>query len=299
MERSPSVVIMSEYGRSTETILNFEINDYTGVMNMGENAEDKIKKHLSNFNTLESLMKNSIPQIYKKDQEYPDGYGIGWALRNSITYPTGWGSGYLKSLELNFRSIGEKIDEGDLIEFKKNLIDKFWETFSEIQTLGAIYRAKKEVSIERPLPDVGSERKFDFKISQPEIYMEVYSPFSKELGQDWNETSKWVDIGEELREKIFKKYKKKELLNITSCYPVFLIINTINLVDKDEIQMSEIINPTSKKYVFPKNVHCHGVFLYELKLECEGMNVVSNCIWSPNCPEELKEELIEIFENFK
>jgi len=262
---------------------------------------DKIKKHLSNFSTLESLMENSIPQIYKKDQEAPDGYGIGWALRNSITYPSGWGSRYLNSLELNFRSIVEKIDEDDLIEFKKNLIDRerFWETFSEIQTLGAIYRAKKKVSIERPLPDVDSDCKFDFRISQPDIYMEVYSPFSRELGKDWNETPKWADIGEELREKIFKKYERKKLLNITSCYPVFLIINTLRLIDNDVIQASEIINPTSKKYVFPKNVHCHGIFLYKFELERCEINVVSKWIWSPNCPEELKEELIEIFEEFK
>lgn len=270
-------------------------------MNMGENAEDKIKKHLSNFSTLETLMKDSIPQIYKKDQEAPDGYGIGWALRDSITYPSGWGNGYLKSLELNFRSIVEKIDEGDLIEFKKKLIDKFWETFPEIQTLGAIYRAKKNVyvEIERALPDVDSYRKFDFRIAEPDIYMEVYSPISKELGKDWDETPKWADIGGELREKIFKKYGLKKLLNITSCYPVFLIINTMRLMDIDPIQVSEIINPTSKKYVFPKNVHCHGVFLYKLKLEGGVMNVVPKCIWSPNCPEELKEELSKIFEEFK
>ena len=244
-------------------------------------------------------MKNSIPQIYKKDQEYPDGYGIGWALRDSITYPSGWGSGYLKSLELNFRSIGEKIDEGDLIEFKKKLIDKFWETFSEIQTLGAIYRAKKKVSIERPLPDVDSDCKFDFRISQPDIYMEVYTTFSDELGKGWKSTADCVDIGEELRKKIFKKYGKKKLLNITSCYPVFLIINTMRLIDDDLIQVSEIIDPTSEKYVFPKNVHCHGVFLYKFKLERGEMNVVPKCIWSPNCPEKLKEELVEIFEEFK
>lgn len=102
------------------------------MMNIGENAEDKIKKHLSNFSTLESLMKNSIPQIYKMDQEAPDGYGIGWALRDSITYPSGWGSGYLKSLELNLRSIVENIDAGNLIKFKNNLLDRFWETFSEL-----------------------------------------------------------------------------------------------------------------------------------------------------------------------
>ena len=258
---------------------------------------DEIKTHLSTFRALERLMKDSIPRIYNKDQEYPDGYGIGWALRDSITYPNGWGRGYLDSLELNLRSI----DEGVRFKFKETLIDKFWETFSEIQTLGAIYRAKKNVhvEIERALPDVDSDRKFDFRISEPDIYMEVYSPFSKELGKDWNETPRWVGIGEELREKIFKKYERKELLNIASRCPVFLIINTMRLMDIDPIQVSEIINPTSKKYVFPKNVHCHGVFLYELKLECEGMNVVSNCIWSPNCPEELKEELIEIFENFK
>jgi hypothetical protein len=63
-------------------------------MNMGENAEDKIKKHLSNFSTLETLMKDSIPQIYKKDQEAPDGCGIGWALRDSATDSKGWGRGH-------------------------------------------------------------------------------------------------------------------------------------------------------------------------------------------------------------
>ena len=260
---------------------------------------DKIKTHLSTFRTLESLMKDSIPQIYNKDQEALDGFGIGWALRDSATNSKGWGRGYLDSLELNFRSIVGKIEGDDLIELKKRLIDKFWETLPEIQTLGAIYRAEKNVHIERPLPDVDSNRKFDFRISQPDIYMEVYSPFSKELGEDWNETPRWVGIGEELREKIFKKYERKELLNITSRYPVFLIINTMRLVDCDPIQVSEIINPTSKKYVFPNNVHCHGVFLYKFKLERGVMNVVPKCIWSPNCPEELKEELIEIFEEFK
>lgn len=269
------------------------------MINIGENAEDKIKKHLSNFSTLESLMKDSIPQIYKKDQETPDGYGIGLILRDSIINPKDYGTKYLESLELNLRSIVENIDEGNLIKFKTNLLDRFWETFSEIQTLGAIYRANKKVSIERPLPDVDSNRKFDFRILQPDVYMEVYSPFSKELGKNWNETPKWPDIGEELREKMFIKYNRKDLTNITSCHPVFLIINTRSLIDKDPIQVSEITNPKSKKNVFTKNVHCCGAFFYELKLEQEEMNVVSNCIWNPNCPEELKKELIGIFKEFK
>ena len=80
--------------------------------------------------------------------------------------------------------------------------------------------------IERPLPDVNSDRRFDFRISQPDIYIEVYCPFSKALGEEYDETPKWVGIGEELREKIFKKYERKELLNITSRYPVFLIPKT-------------------------------------------------------------------------
>lgn len=260
---------------------------------------DKIKTHLSTFRTLESLMKDSIPQIYNKDQEAPDGYGIGWALRDSTTDSKGWGRGYLDSLELNLRSIVGKIDEDDLIEFKKRLIDKFWETFSEIQTLGAIYRAEKNVYIERPLPDVDSDRKFDFRISQPDIYMEVYCPFSKALGEECDEIPRWVGIGEELRGKIFKKYERKELLNITSRYPVFLIINTIRLVDCDPIQVSEILDPTSEKYVFPKNVHCHGVFLYGPELKRGEMNMVPTCIWSPNCPKELKEELKKIFKEFR
>ena len=260
---------------------------------------DKIKTHLSTFCTLESLMKDSIPQICKKDQEAPDGYGIGWALRDSMTHSKGWGCGYLDSLELNLHSIVGKIDEDDLIEFKKRLIDKFWETFSEIQTLGAIYRAEKNVYIERPLSDVDSNRKFDFRISPPDIYMEVYCPFSKALGEGCDETPRWVSIGEELREKIFKKYKKKELLNITSRYPVFLIINTIRLVDCDPIQMSEIIDPTSEKYVFPKNVHCHGIFLYGPELKRGEMNMIPTCILNPNCPKELKEELKKIFKEFR
>ena len=132
---------------STETFFNHEINGYTEVMGMGENPEDKIKMHLSTFRTVESLMRDSIPQIYNKDQEAIDGYGIGWALRDSTTDSKGWGRGYLDSLELNLRSIVGKIDEDDLIELKKRLIDKFWETFSEIQTLGAIYRAEKNVYI--------------------------------------------------------------------------------------------------------------------------------------------------------
>lgn len=260
---------------------------------------DKIKTHLSTFRALKRLMEDSIPQICNKDQEDPDGYGIGWALRDSITYPNGWGRGYLDSLELNLRSI----DEDVRFKFKETLIYKFWETFPEVQTLGAIYRAKKNVhvEIESALPDVDSYRKFDFRISEPDIYMEVYSPFSKELGKSWNETPKWVDIGEELREKIFKKYGRKKLLNITSCYPVFLIINTARLVDKDSIQISEITDPKSEKYAFPKNVHCHGAFLYENKLKENGMSVYRGCspIWSSECPEELKEELEKIFNEFR
>jgi hypothetical protein len=39
--------------------------------------------------------------------------------------------------------------------------------------------------------------------------------------------------------------------------------------------------------------------LYIFKLERSEMNMVPKCIWGPNCPEELKEKLIEIFEEFK
>ena len=260
---------------------------------------DKIKPHLSTFCMLESLMKDSIPQICNKDQEAPDGYGIGWALRDSITNSKGWGRVYLDSLELNLRSIVEKIDENDLIGFKKRLIDKFWETFSEIQTLGAIYRAEKNVDIEGPLPDVASNRNFDFRISSPDIFMEVYCPFGKAFGEESDKIPVWVGIGEELREKICKKYKKKDLLNITSSYPVFLIINTIRLTDDDLINVSEIIDPTSKKYVFPKEVHCHGIFLYKHELKRDGGNMISKCIFNLNCPKELKEEMETIFKEFK
>lgn len=161
---------------------------------MNENTEEEIKRHLSNFSNLECLMKDSISQIYNKDRESEEGYGLGWALRDSITFPSGFGTGYLHSLDLNLSSITGKIDDNDLLDFKKRLIDKFWETFSEIQTLGAIYRSKKEVSIEKTLPNVNSNHKFDFKISQPDIYIEVYCPFSKELGEKWDEIPKWADI---------------------------------------------------------------------------------------------------------
>lgn len=266
---------------------------------MGEKLEDEIKNHLSNFNTLESLMENNIHQIYKKDQEASDGYGIGWALRDSIAYPSGWGNGYLKSLELNFNSIVGKIDVNDLINFNKKLIDTFWETFSEIQTLGAICRAKKKVLIEMSLIDMDSNKKFDFKISQPDIYIEVYSPFSKELGKDYDEIPKWIDIGDELKEKIFKKYRKKEMLNIISHYPIFLVINTMRLIDADSINISEIINPTSKKYIFPINIHCHGILLYNFELKGDGINVVHKYIWNPKCPKKLKSELLQIFDKLE
>ena len=260
---------------------------------------DKIKTHLSTFCTLECLMKDSIHQIYIKDQEAPDGYGIGWLLRNSMINSKGEERGYLDSLELNLRSIVGKIDENDSIEFKKRLIDKFWETFSEIQTLGAIYRAEKNVQIEKPLPDVVSMRNFDFKITSSGIFMEVYCPFGKAFGEDFDGKPVWVGIGEELREKIYKKYIKKNLLNITSSYPVFLIINTIRLTDDDLINIDEIIDQISEKYIFPKEVHCHGIFLYKHELKMGGMNVISKCIFNPNCPNELKQEMIRIFKDFR
>ena len=260
---------------------------------------DKIKTHLSTFCTLECLMKDSIHQIYIKNQEAPDEYGIGWVLRNSIINSKGDARGYLDSLELNLSSIVGKIDKNDLIEYKKRLITHFRGTFPEIQVLGAICRAEKNVQIEKPLPDVVSMRNFDFKISPPDIFIEVYNPFSKMLGEDYHENAEWGDLGEELREKIFKKYDKKNLMNINSSYPVFLIINTMSLVDYDSIQVSIIVDPTSEKYVFKEENHCHGIIFYNPVLRWGQKNMISNCIFSPNCPKELKQEMIRIFKDFR
>ncbi|MCZ7398915.1 MAG: hypothetical protein O8C62_04420 [Candidatus Methanoperedens sp.] len=256
-----------------------------------------IERHLSAFPNLESLMKDSICEIYNKDRQTPLGYGLGWALRDSMICPMGQGTVYLDSLELNLCSIVGKIDEQHLIIFKKRLVGNFWETFPEIQTLGAICRAGKKVQMEKPLSDGDSDKTFDFFILQPEIFIEVYCPFSKDYH---DETAKWAGIGEELREKFFKKYDKKKLKDTNSCYPVFLIINTSRLLDKDEIHASEIIDPISKKYVFPKNVHCYGAFLYEPKFNVgDTVNVYSQAKFCPNCSEELKAELTKIFNELR
>lgn len=248
---------------------------------------DMMERHLSTFPKLESLMKDSICEIYNKDKQKPLGYGLGWALNDSIKSPKGSGTKYLESLELNLCSIVGKIDEEHLTIFKKRLIGNFWETFPEIQVLGAIYRAEKEVEIEKCLPDMDLERPLDFFILQPQVFIEVYQPYSIEFHDEYEETPTWADL-KELVKIIYKKFKQKRLINNISRYPVFLIINTTHVTDDGSILVSEIKNELEN--IFRCVVNCKGILLYN--------NIDINrsyLLWNQNCSEELKEELTKIF----
>ncbi len=251
---------------------------------------DMMERHLSAFPKLESLMKESICEIYNKDKQKPLGYGLGWALTDSIKFPKGSGTKYLESLELNLCSIVGKIDEEQLTIFKKRLIGNFWETFPEIQVLGAIFRAEKEVEIEKCLPDMYLGRPLDFFILQPELFIEVYQPYINEFHDEYKETATWTDT-KELVKIIYKKFKQKRLINNISRYPVFLIINTAHS-DDDPNLVSEIKNESEN--IFRCVVNCKGILLYK--------NIDINryyLLWNQNCSEELKEELTKIFNELR